>query len=775
MVTFYAFDAPESKQAAVEAYWGAILAFLLASFFFSLRVSEQHLSRKIVNPQSEVAFTGQNALAIMSILLDGLQLIVVLLMCIRQKIWEKIDEIVAIDSPTSDAQLEDMASLQIVSDGIETITGIAFLHIWNSPMAQLVFLTVIAAVAVLGLMILLSPLASMMIHYGRRPTREMKKANVDRALKITHSIIYKTIVTLSVTFSVSIVESLSVVLKCTKESDMDATAERPGTMVLEDGWFPDTICWSSWHALLAITAMTIISVYVTVCLTLGVYFGRTIVESDEGLDIRYSQSYQHTSTGLCASASVSLYISRVMLSSSELKICKCLMAGTKLMLIVLEKVFPAAMPFLISSVCILLLSAVHTAFFRSIHAVLAAVKKKDDAGGDEHLRDGGVEAACSIPWVSQLRLHHCHAGQTLMHVYIISVQVISLRVGVYLAAGFTALWCIIVLVNQPRLAHLIGLPVGVFVILALSCVHGFVIHRQEYRRRAQNREASIKSVRSELLSLAALIKREEAIVPGMVWLEDWTAQIKKARQPCSFAQHLLDFETSVNYFVLSGDFLLDRQRWREALRSVHINLEAVAAAVTLLKDGLDLGQELLPRNALEVPYDMFAEEATDILDLFSRNSDFCTSRIEVHLPTDFIHQRLRQQKARAETDRLRLRALLEASMLCKANDPGQPDPPVLFSRRQKRALEPRNPLLSVSEDIAGRGGGGKEAEGVAGAGAGAGGGDVEITSTCNVHITGATEQVYISSSWSPLLPGWQKQTGPSGFVFWVSSHPSLPR
>lgn len=304
---FFAIEAPASKQAAIAVYWGFLLAFLLASFLFALRVPEEYLSRKIVNPNAEVAFTGQNALAVLSVLLDGLQLVAVLLMSIRQEIRTKISDIEAIDAPPSKSHPDDIESFQTMLDGIETITGIAFLQVWNSEPAQLLFISVIAAAAGVCLMILLSPLASMMIHYERRPTSEMKKANVDRALAMTRHMIYKTVVTLSVTFSVSIVESLSVVLNCSEGSD------NTDAMVLEDGWFPETVCWSPQHALLAIVAMTIISVYVTVCQVVGVYFGRIVVKNDDGLDIRYSQAYMHVTTGLCALLSLCLSVpSRVL-------------------------------------------------------------------------------------------------------------------------------------------------------------------------------------------------------------------------------------------------------------------------------------------------------------------------------------------------------------------------------------------------------------------------------------------------------------------------------
>ena len=306
---FFAIEAPASKQAAIAVYWGFLLAFLLASFLFALRVPEEYLSRKIVNPNTEVAFTGQNALAVISILLDGLQLVAVLLKSIRQEIRTKIIEIDAIDAPTSESRTDDIESFQTIHDGIETITGIAFLQVWNSEPAQLLFISVIAAAAGVCLMILLSPVASMMIHYERRPASypEMKKANADRALAMTRQMIYKTVVTLSVTFSVSIVESLSVVLNCSENSD------NTDAMVLQDGWFPETVCWSPQHALLAIVAMTIISVYVTVCQVVGVYFGRIVVKNDDGLDIRYSQAYMHVTTGLCALLSLCLSVpSRVL-------------------------------------------------------------------------------------------------------------------------------------------------------------------------------------------------------------------------------------------------------------------------------------------------------------------------------------------------------------------------------------------------------------------------------------------------------------------------------
>ena len=84
------------------------------------------------------------------------------------------------------------------------------------------------------------------------------------------------------------------------------------------------------------------------------------------------------------------------------------------MLIVLEKVFPTALPFLIASFCILILTSVYTTFFELISDFLTAVKSEDDEGidqvmgegNDQHLQDHSVQGACSIPWV---RIHdHVH-------------------------------------------------------------------------------------------------------------------------------------------------------------------------------------------------------------------------------------------------------------------------------------------------------------------------------------------------------------------------------
>ena len=71
------------------------------------------------------------------------------------------------------------------------------------------------------------------------------------------------------------------------------------------------------------------------------------------------------------------------------------------MLIVLEKVFPTALPFLIASFCILILTSVYTAFFELISDFLTAVKSEDDEGidqvmgegNDQHLQDHSVQGA----------------------------------------------------------------------------------------------------------------------------------------------------------------------------------------------------------------------------------------------------------------------------------------------------------------------------------------------------------------------------------------------
>ena len=392
----------------------------------------------------------------------------------------------------------------------------------------------------------------------------------------------------------------------------------------------------------------------------------------------------------------------------------------------------------------------------------------------------------------------------------------------YLAAGFTAIWCIITITIQPGLAHLICLPVGIFVIVGTSCVRGFLIQRKEYRRRSQDRTSSIASVRSELQNLAAAIKPQESLVRDGDWLDTWTARIKKTRQPCSFAQHLLDLETSANYFVLSGDFLLHRQTWRESLRSIHVTLQAVSAAATVLKHSLTLGQKMLPRKALGVKRDVFMDEGADALIArvlgprpHMTCASMCKCDVEEHNPLSIIHHCLRKGKDQAETHRLRCmhlertndpdQSVPQAEM---TNDPDQSVPQAIKvgdSVRSKRdssktgvveqddgsgclqftvkwqngevkkyvranELIKINPIelpAIIRTDLTRR----RQREGVldersdaTGAGVGGGAGEQEQ------DISGSWE--YLKEELEDLPPGWQKQVGPAGFVFWVA--PSFP-
>jgi len=367
-----------------------------------------------------------------------------------------------------------------------------------------------------------------------------------RAAKITSHSVYRTLVALALACSIYVVEILSAPLGCLQPEDQDIATQ---------GSFDDAeTCLSRNHVALSVVAMIVLSLYVTVSQLLGVYFAKLTVEKDEGLDIRYSQSFLHVSTAI------------------------------KLMLVLLEKaLLKRPVPFLICAACLSLASAAYTAFFRRLSPDVRdgslgpdGIEKEGNDMPRVHEAQGGALAACSVPWV------------------------VSLCVGVNMSTAFTAICCLVAL-SQPPLLDL-WLPfffcAGIAAIALSACVHGLMLKRRAAAQRAALHTASIGSVREELVRLAAAIKRQESLVSGFD-KQGWAERVQEIRQPTTFAQHLLDLESATTWFVMNPAFLQQLTPWRQALGSLHVSLDDVEAFALVFRECLELGQEFVPRSRQE--------------------------------------------------------------------------------------------------------------------------------------------------------------------------------
>ena len=158
---------------------------------------------------------------------------------------------------------------------------------------------------------------------------------------------------------------------------------------------PSVECWSGAHRPLAVVAMTVLTLNITVSQMMGVYFGRIKMQGQEGLDIRYSQAYLHVTN------------------------------AAKLMLVASAHALPAPLPFLICSVAIVLLSGTYTAFFSRLYSAPGAPAPTPPVSPPQQPppppRPAGTTpegagtaeeagSACSIPWVLSLRVGVLYLG-----------------------------------------------------------------------------------------------------------------------------------------------------------------------------------------------------------------------------------------------------------------------------------------------------------------------------------------------------------------------------
>ena len=179
------------------------------------------------------------------------------------------------------------------------------------------------------------------------------------------------------------------------------------------------------------------------------------------------------------------------------------------MMVALEKaLFSRPLPFLVCAVCILTLSAAYTACFSQLRAavgtpglsVVSRIRRllslqHSEAQAQEAQVHRNHDAACCISWVT------------------------ALHVGMYLSAAFTGICCIVVLRHPASLAQdlLIAFPLGLGAINLVTCAVGVSAYLRESARRKAAQDASIDTVRAELLALLeAMSSHPETCLPGFI-------------------------------------------------------------------------------------------------------------------------------------------------------------------------------------------------------------------------------------------------------------------
>ena len=488
--TFYILETHAERQRSVGIFWCVLLAFLIVSTSAALRVPEQYLSRRIVNPATSVAFSGPNALAILSIPLDALQLMVLMLSSLQRALALQGLEV---QSGTF-AMNSDAAKLHEALDFMSRVKDVVFLTVLSSD-DFLWWVWVVAVSTFVSLLIILSPVARLMIY------------NKQKEEVISGYEIYKSVVTLSThTLSVFVVETLASAIDCTEDAQGGHQHPSVGDEPFHLREHPTVECWTGRHRPLFVFAMTVLSLYVAVSQMMGVYFGRIKVQRQEGLDIRYSQAYMHVSNGV------------------------------KLMFVAALHALPTPLAFVICSVAIVAMLGAYTAFFKVFYSRLAEQEEvcveafddkptQSDADNlplDQVKVESSEEvAACSIPWV------------------------LSLRVGMVCAAvAWTGICCIAALTllrvsknddgtgeDGDSKMQLLGMTflVGLGAVLAATGIHSLMVQRRSSNMLRAAKAKGIVDARLAYEKLVRASTRQETWVSGFD-VNRWLAVVAKTRQ-----------------------------------------------------------------------------------------------------------------------------------------------------------------------------------------------------------------------------------------------------
>ena len=200
---------------------------------------------------------------------------------------------------------------------------VAFLRFWDSDATHLAFFWTIASVSVVLLLVLLSPVASVMVH-----------GNDTKAQKIIADRLYSTMVALALSCSIFIVENLSTAVACfqagggRQEHEVEQRIRDEALCRVSEF---DNRFIPSGKEVRAVIGMSIVTIFVMVSQLLGVYFNKVTTGKQQGLDIRYSQAYLHVMSGteyteLACLALLALLALLVLLASS----CSLALARTRL-------------------------------------------------------------------------------------------------------------------------------------------------------------------------------------------------------------------------------------------------------------------------------------------------------------------------------------------------------------------------------------------------------------------------------------------------------------
>ena len=490
--TFYILETHAERQRSVGIFWCVLLAFLIVSTSAALRVPEQYLSRRIINPATSVAFSGPNALAILSIPLDALQLMALMLSSLQKALASQ-----GLEAQSGNiAMNSDAAKLHEAVDFMSRVKDVVFLTVWSGD-DFLWWVWAVAVSTLVSLLIVLSPVARLMIY------------NKQKEEVISGYEIYKSVVTLSThTLSVFVVETLASAIDCTEDAQGGHQHPGVGDEPFHLRGHPTVECWTGGHRPLFVFAMTVLSLYVTVSQMMGVYFGRIKVQRQEGLDIRYSQAYMHVSNGV------------------------------KLMFVAALHALPTPLAFVICSVAIVAMLGAYTAFFKVFHSRLAAqeevcVEAFDDKPTQSDANSLALDqvkvvpesseevAACSIPWV------------------------LSLRVGMVCAAvAWTGICCIAALTllrasknddgageDGNSKMQLLGMTflVGLGAVLAATGLHSLMVQRRWSNMRRAAKAKGIADARLAYEKLVRASTRQETWVSGFD-VNRWLAAVAKTRQ-----------------------------------------------------------------------------------------------------------------------------------------------------------------------------------------------------------------------------------------------------
>ena len=490
--TFYILETHAERQRSVGIFWCVLLAFLIVSTSAALRVPEQYLSRRIINPATSVAFSGPNALAILSIPLDALQLMALMLSSLQKALASQ-----GLEAQSGNiAMNSDAAKLHEAVDFMSRVKDVVFLTVWSGD-DFLWWVWAVAVSTLVSLLIVLSPVARLMIY------------NKQKEEVISGYEIYKSVVTLSThTLSVFVVETLASAIDCTEDAQGGHQHPGVGDEPFHLREHPTVECWTGRHRPLFVFAMTVLSLYVTVSQMMGVYFGRIKVQRQEGLDIRYSQAYMHVSNGV------------------------------KLMFVAALHALPTPLAFVICSVAIVAMLGAYTAFFKVFHSRLAAQEEVCVEAFDDKPTQSGADslaldqvkvvpesseevAACSIPWV------------------------LSLRVGMVCAAvAWTGICCIAALTllrasknddgageDGNSKMQLLGMTflVGLGAVLAATGLHSLMVQRSWSNMRRAAKAKGIAHARLAYEKLVRASTRQETWVSGFD-VNRWLAAVAKTRQ-----------------------------------------------------------------------------------------------------------------------------------------------------------------------------------------------------------------------------------------------------